>query len=76
MIDRLRQIEASYDAVVAEMSTQEAASDPARLQALGRELARLQPTDANAQVNANRMSVLTTVSPIDIRRVIAPAPAS
>ena len=43
MIDRLRQIEASYDAVVAEMSTQEAASDPARLQALGRELARLQP---------------------------------
>ncbi|MDP9468866.1 MAG: peptide chain release factor 1 [Chloroflexota bacterium] len=43
MIDRLRQIEASYDAVVAEMSTPAAAGDPARLQALGRELARLQP---------------------------------
>lgn len=43
MIDRLRQIEASYDAVVAEMSTQAAASDPARLQVLGRELSRLEP---------------------------------
>ena len=43
MIDRLRQIEASYDAVVAEMSTPAAAGDPARLQALGRELARLEP---------------------------------
>jgi peptide chain release factor 1 len=43
MIDRLRQIEASYDAVVAEMSTPAAASDPARLQVLGRELARLEP---------------------------------
>ncbi len=43
MIDRLREIEAGYDAVVREMSTPEAASDPARLQALGRELARLEP---------------------------------
>ena len=43
MIDRLRQIEASYDAVVTEMSTPAAASDPARLQVLGRELARLEP---------------------------------
>ena len=43
MIERLRQIETSYDAVVAEMSTPAAASDPARLQALGRELARLEP---------------------------------
>ncbi len=43
MIDRLRQIESSYDALVAEMATPEAASDPARLQALGRELSRLQP---------------------------------
>ena len=43
MIDRLRQIEASYDAVVAEMSTPAAAGDPSRLQALGREVARLEP---------------------------------
>ena len=43
MIDRLREIEASYDAVVAEMSTPAAAGDPARLQVLGRELARLEP---------------------------------
>ncbi len=46
MIDRLRQIEASYDAVVAEMSTPAAASDPARLQVLGREAARLEPVVA------------------------------
>jgi protein subunit release factor A len=46
MIDRLRQIESSYDAVVAEMATEAAASDPARLQALGRELARLEPVMA------------------------------
>ncbi len=43
MIDRLRQLEASYEAVVAEMSTPAVATDPARLQALGRELARLEP---------------------------------
>jgi peptide chain release factor 1 len=43
MIDRLGQIEASYDAVVAEMSTPATGGDPARLQALGRELARLEP---------------------------------
>jgi peptide chain release factor 1 len=43
MIDRLRQIEASYDAVVAEMSTPAVGGDPARLQVLGRELARLEP---------------------------------
>jgi peptide chain release factor 1 len=43
MIDRLREIEASYDAVVQEMSTEAAGSDPARLQILGRELARLEP---------------------------------
>lgn len=46
MIDRLRQIEASYDAVVAEMSTPAAAGDPARLQVLGRELSRLEPVVA------------------------------
>ena len=43
MIDRLREIESSYEAVVAEMATPAAASDPTRLQALGRELARLEP---------------------------------
>ena len=43
MIDRLRQIESSYEAVIIEMSTPAAAGDPARLQALGRELARLEP---------------------------------
>ena len=43
MIERLRQIEASYAAVVAEMATPAAANDPARLQALGREAARLEP---------------------------------
>jgi peptide chain release factor 1 len=43
MIDRLREIEASYDAVVQEMSSPAAASDPARLQVLGREQARLEP---------------------------------
>ena len=43
MIDRLREIEAAYESVVAEMSTPTAANDPARLQALGRELARLEP---------------------------------
>ena len=43
MIDRLRQVEASYQAVVSEMATPAAARDPARLQALGRELARLEP---------------------------------
>ncbi len=43
MIDRLRQIESTYDAVVAEMATPEAAGDPARLQVLGRELSRLEP---------------------------------
>src|SRR5439155_21403630 len=43
MIERLRQIEASYAAVVAEMATPAAANDPARLQALGREAARVEP---------------------------------
>jgi peptide chain release factor 1 len=43
MIERLREIESSYEAVVAEMATPAVASDPARLQALGRELARLEP---------------------------------
>jgi peptide chain release factor 1 len=43
MIDRLREIESNYESVVAEMATPGVASDPARLQALGREVARLEP---------------------------------
>jgi peptide chain release factor 1 len=44
MIDRLRNVEARYEELTAEMSTPEIATDPARLQELGRELARLEPT--------------------------------
>src|SRR5438132_735230 len=43
VIDRLREIEARYDEVAAQMASEETARDPAALQALGRELARLQP---------------------------------
>jgi peptide chain release factor 1 len=43
MIDRLREIEARYGAVVAEMATPAVGGDPARLRTLGRELARLEP---------------------------------
>jgi peptide chain release factor 1 len=43
MIDRLREIEARYDEVAAQMASQETARDPAALQSLGRELARLEP---------------------------------
>ncbi len=43
MIDQLREIESSYEAVVSEMSTPAVANDPARLQVLGRELSRLEP---------------------------------
>ncbi|MEO6059279.1 MAG: peptide chain release factor 1, partial [Candidatus Limnocylindria bacterium] len=43
MIDRLREIEARYQEVAREMSTPEAATDPAQLQRLGRELSRLEP---------------------------------
>jgi len=43
MIDQLREIESNYEAVVSEMSTPAVANDPARLQALGRELSRLEP---------------------------------
>jgi len=44
MIDRLRAVEARYEEVARELSTPEAASDPARLANLGRELSRLEPT--------------------------------
>jgi peptide chain release factor 1 len=44
MIDRLREVEARYEELAGEMSTPEVATDPARLQELGRELARLEPT--------------------------------
>jgi peptide chain release factor 1 len=43
MIDRLREIEARHAELTREMSTEAAATDPARLGALGRELARIEP---------------------------------
>jgi len=43
MIDRLPALEARYEEVSRELSTPEAAEDPARLADLGRELARLDP---------------------------------
>jgi peptide chain release factor 1 len=46
MIDRLREIEARYEELGMEMSSPEVASDPPRLEELGRELARLEPVVA------------------------------
>jgi len=43
MIDRLAELEARYEEISRELSTPEAADDPARLADLGRELARLDP---------------------------------
>jgi len=43
MIDRLAELEARYEEISRELSTPEAAEDPARLTDLGRELARLDP---------------------------------
>ncbi len=43
MIDRLAELEARYEEVSRQMSTPDAASDPAALANLGRELARLDP---------------------------------
>ena len=43
MIDQLREIESSYEAIIAQMATPAVASDPGKLQVLGRELARLEP---------------------------------
>ena len=43
MIDRLAELEARYEEVSRQMSTPEAASDPAALANLGRELSRLDP---------------------------------
>ena len=43
MLDRLAEIEARHAEVSAEISTPEAATDPARLQQLGREIAQLEP---------------------------------
>ena len=62
MIERLREVEARYEDLAREMSTPEAATDPARLQELGRELARLEPTvtafrslvDVRAELDATR----------------------
>ncbi len=61
MIDRLREIEARYEEVAREMSTPEAATDPAALQRLGRELARLEPiVDAVRAWNAVREELEAT----------------
>jgi peptide chain release factor 1 len=43
MIDRLAELEARYEEISRELSTPEAAEDPARLADLGRELSRLDP---------------------------------
>ncbi len=43
MIDRLREIEARYDELTAEMGSPQVAGDPARLTEIGRELSRLEP---------------------------------
>jgi peptide chain release factor 1 len=43
MIERLRAAEARYDQLAWQMATTEVISDPARLEAVGRELARLEP---------------------------------
>jgi peptide chain release factor 1 len=43
MIDRLAELEARYEEISRELSTPEAAEDPARLAELGRELSRLDP---------------------------------
>ena len=43
MIERLAELEARYEEASRQMSTPEAASDPASLATLGRELSRLQP---------------------------------
>ena len=43
MIDRLAQLEARYDEIGRQLTTQEVASDPRSLADLGREMARLEP---------------------------------
>ncbi len=61
MIDRLREIEARYQEVAREMSTPEAATDPAQLQRLGRELSRLEPVvNAVRAWNAVREELVAT----------------
>ncbi len=46
MIDRLAELEARYEELAGQMSTPEAAADPATLATLGRELSRLEPVVA------------------------------
>jgi peptide chain release factor 1 len=46
MIDRLREIEARYEELGMQMSSPDVASDPSRLEGLGREMARLEPVVA------------------------------
>jgi peptide chain release factor 1 len=43
VIDRLREIEARYDELAAEMATPEVGADPPRMTEIGRELSRLEP---------------------------------
>jgi peptide chain release factor 1 len=65
MIDRLREAEARYEEISRLMSTPEVASDPSRLEQLGREMSRLDPVVAayrawssvRAQLDATRQMV-------------------
>jgi peptide chain release factor 1 len=50
MIDRLAELEARYEEISGELSTPEAAANPARLADLGRELARLEPIVAGLRL--------------------------
>ncbi|MDQ3880147.1 MAG: PCRF domain-containing protein, partial [Chloroflexota bacterium] len=43
MIDRLAELEARYDELSRVLATPDVAADPARLQALGREISQLEP---------------------------------
>lgn len=62
MIERLREAEARYEEISRQLATPDVASDPARLQQLGRELSRLEPvitafrawTDVREQLDAAR----------------------
>jgi peptide chain release factor 1 len=61
MIDRLSEIEARYDELTREMATPEAASDPAHLGNLGREIARLEPIVATIRAwNRVREELVST----------------
>ena len=65
MIDRLREAEARYEEISRLMSTPEVASDPSRLEQLGREMSRLDPvvsafrawSSVRSQLEATRQMV-------------------